>query len=71
MNTNQLERVGEAWADNAEISVVVFKTPEGDYTTWWKIGVSIFEVKEDDLVSFFDLAEGAIGFIEEEKSNAS
>ena len=54
-------------AKEKEIGIEVFRLPNGGYTTWWKIGVSVFEVKEEDLFTLADLAEGAIEFIGEDK----
>lgn len=69
MFTKELERVGEADADG--ISVEIFRSPEGVYTTWWKVGISVFEVTQGRLSGLLDLAEGAIGFIKEEESDAA
>lgn len=62
-----IERVGEAESPGSDISVEVFRTPDGAYTTWWKVGISVFEIQQENLPALLDLVEGAVGFIREEE----
>ena len=60
--------LAEAASEDDEIHVVIYKTPEGDFTTWWRIGISVFEIKDGHLDALRELVDGAIDYIEEEKN---
>jgi hypothetical protein len=64
--TKPLERIGIAEIVSADQSVEVFRLPNGGYTTWWRIGSSVFEVSHRDLSALSDLVQGAIEFIQED-----